>query len=241
MRFGNRNFDSLRPVNLMIDVNKYAEGSCLISCGDTKVICNASLEKKVPVFLKGRGVGWITAEYGMLPRSTSTRMEREAKKKEQSGRTNEIQRLIARSLRSVVDMKNMAGEYQIVVDCDVIQADGGTRTASITGAFVALVLAFKTMMNKGMIRKIPIKEYLAAVSAGIYNDELLLDLDYKEDSGCMADVNFVMTETGKIVEVQGTAEGRTFSDSEFLKLMELSRNGIMQLIQLQKNVLQGIF
>ena len=177
----------------------------------------------------------------MLPRSTSTRMEREAKKKEQSGRTNEIQRLIARSLRSVVDMKNMAGEYQIVVDCDVIQADGGTRTASITGAFVALVLAFKTMMNKGMIRKIPIKEYLAAVSAGIYNDELLLDLDYKEDSGCMADVNFVMTETGKIVEVQGTAEGRTFSDSEFLKLMELSRNGIMQLIQLQKNVLQGIF
>ena len=186
MRFGNRNFDSLRPVNLMIDVNKYAEGSCLISCGDTKVICNASLEKKVPVFLKGRGVGWITAEYGMLPRSTST-------------------------------------------------------TASITGAFVALVLAFKTMMNKGMIRKIPIKEYLAAVSAGIYNDELLLDLDYKEDSGCMADVNFVMTETGKIVEVQGTAEGRTFSDSEFLKLMELSRNGIMQLIQLQKNVLQGIF
>ena len=241
MRFGNRNFDEMRPVNLMINVNKYAEGSCLVSSGDTKVICNASLEKKVPSFLKGRGVGWVTAEYGMLPRSTSTRMDREAKKKEQSGRTNEIQRLIGRALRSVVDTKHMGGEWQIIVDCDVIQADGGTRTASITGAFVALVLAFKKMVDKGIIRSIPIKEYLAAISAGIYNDELLLDLDYKEDSGCMADVNFVMTESGKIVEVQGTAEGRTFSDEEFFKLMEMSRRGIGDLIKLQRDALKGIF
>jgi ribonuclease PH len=241
MRFGNRSVSDIRSVSLVANINKYSEGSCLVSFGDTKVLCNATVEKKVPSFMKGQGLGWITAEYGMLPRSTSTRMDREAKKGEQSGRTSEIQRLIGRSLRSVVDMRNMGGEYQIIVDCDVIQADGGTRTASITGGFVAMVLAFKSMVDKGIITKIPVKEYVAAISAGIYNNELMVDLDYKEDSGCMADVNFVIAESGKIVEIQGTAEGRPFAKEELMRLMTLSNDAIMKLIGLQMEVLKGIF
>ncbi len=241
MRLGNRNNNQLRHVSIVTGVNKYAEGSCLVSFGDTKVMCNATVEKRVPLFLKGSGKGWVTAEYSMLPRSTDQRVERDVKRGAVNGRASEIQRLIGRSLRSVVDMSKMGGEYQIIVDCDVIQADGGTRTASITGGFVAMILAFNKMVKDRIIRQIPVREYVAAVSAGVVRDELLLDLDYNEDSNCKSDVNFVLSENGGIVEIQGTAEAEPFSEENFMQLFCMAKDGINDLIRIQKAVLKDIF
>ncbi|MBP5534031.1 MAG: ribonuclease PH [Alphaproteobacteria bacterium] len=235
MRYNNRKADELRPVTIEADVNKYAEGSCLIKCGNTHVLCTASLEEKVPAWIKNTGSGWVTAEYGMLPRSTQTRMDREAKKG-QSGRTHEIQRLIGRALRSVVDLKAM-GEICIKVDCDVLQADGGTRTASISGGFVALYKAFEKLIADGKLAKNPIKDTVSAISCGICNGEALLDLDYSEDSSAETDSNFVMTGAGKLVEVQGTAEGAPFSTEELLRLLDLAKKGCNEVKALQMSVL----
>lgn len=221
------------------DFIKHAEGSVLIACGDTKVICNASVEEKVPPFLRGQGKGWVTAEYSMLPRSTSTRMVREAARGKLGGRTYEIQRLIGRSLRSVVDME-MIGERSVLIDCDVIQADGGTRTASITGAFVAMAIAMQGMKDKGMIEQLPIKDFLAAASVGIVNGTPCLDLNYEEDSNADVDMNIVMTGEGKFVEIQGTAEQEPFSHEEMGALLSLGKEGISELISLQKRALDGI-
>ena len=215
---------------------RHAEGSVLIECGDTKVLCTASVEEKVPGFLKGRGQGWVTAEYGMLPRSTNTRMDREAARGKQSGRTQEIQRLIGRALRAVVDMKAL-GERTIQIDCDVIQADGGTRTASITGAYVALQDAVTFLLDKKLIAATPIMDAVAAVSVGIYQGVPVLDLDYAEDSNCDTDMNVVMTGKGGMVEVQGTAEGVPFTRDELNALLEHAQNGIGQLIVAQRAAL----
>ena len=203
MRKSSRKNDELRPIEIQTSVNKYADGSCLIICGDTKVMCTATIENKVPLFLKHSGQGWVTAEYGMLPGSCATRIDRE--KARQGGRTAEIQRLIGRSLRSVVDLEKL-GERQIVVDCDVIQADGGTRTASITGGYIALYAALKKLQQKQRMQNLPVLDIVAGISCGIVNSEVLLDLDFDEDSNAETDSNFVMTETGGIVEIQGTAE-----------------------------------
>lgn len=235
MRFLDRKKDALRPVRLQINVNKHAEGSCLIQCGDTHVICTASLEDKVPAWVKGTESGWVTAEYGMLPRSTATRMDREAKKG-QSGRTHEIQRLIGRALRSVVDLKAL-GELCIKVDCDVIQADGGTRTASITGGFVALYLACQKLLEKGIISQMPIVDTVASISCGIYQGETLLDLDYEEDSHAETDSNFVITGKGGLVEIQGTAEREPFSTQQLLDLLALAQKGTTELAALQREIL----
>jgi len=235
MRFQNRSNDALRPVSLQINVNKHAEGSCLIKCGDTHVLCTASLEEKVPAWVKGTESGWVTAEYGMLPRSTATRMDREAKKG-QSGRTHEIQRLIGRALRAVVDLKAL-GEISIKVDCDVIQADGGTRTASITGGFVALCLACQKLLEKGIINQMPILDTVASISCGIYQGETLLDLDYEEDSHAETDSNFVITGKGGLVEIQGTAERKPFSKEQLLELLALAQKGTDELAALQREVL----
>ncbi len=235
MRTSQRQPNELRPVSLEVNVNAYAEGSCLIKCGNTHVICTASLEEKVPNWVKGTGAGWVTAEYGMLPRSTSVRMDREAKKG-QTGRTHEIQRLIGRSLRAVVDLKAM-GEVSIKVDCDVLQADGGTRTASITGGFVALYLALQKLSQNKIIKKFPIIDTVSAISCGICNGEPVLDLDYEEDSTAGTDSNFVITGSGKLVEIQGTAEHAPFTPEEFLKLLALAQKGTAELTQLQKKVL----
>ena len=216
---------------------KHAEGSVLIECGDTKVVCTASIDEKVPGFLKGQGRGWLTAEYGMLPRSTGTRIDREAARGRQSGRTLEIQRLIGRALRAVVDLPRL-GERTIQIDCDVIQADGGTRTASITGAFVALCDAVKCLMTKQMIDTWPIKNHVAAVSVGVYEGVPILDLDYLEDSACDTDMNVVMTGDLKLVEVQGTAEGQPFTRAELNALLDLAQVGIEQLVAIQREVLQ---
>ena len=221
MRPSGRAFDQLRAVTLQPDVNRHAEGSCLVSFGDTKVICTASFEEKAPSWLRGAGKGWITAEYGMLPRATNTRTRREARQGSQSGRTQEIQRLIGRALRAGVDLHAL-GEKQIVIDCDVIQADGGTRTAAITGGFVALW---------------PIKTHVAAVSCGIYAGRPVLDLDYPEDSVAGADGNFVLTGEGALVEAQASAEGEAFSEAQFLELLALARKGVGDLIALQKQAL----
>ena len=210
----------------------------MIECGNTRVICTASVEENVPGFLRGQGLGWVTAEYGMLPRSTGSRMRREAAAGKQSGRTQEIQRLIGRSLRAVVDRSKL-GERQILIDCDVISADGGTRTASITGAFVALQLAVNGLIKQGLISDNPITEQVAAVSVGVVNGVALLDLDYPEDSGCDSDVNVVMTASGKIVEVQGTAEGATFSIDELNALLKLAEHGIKELLDHQQRALQS--
>lgn len=233
MRPSKRQPDELRSINLERGVSLHAEGSCLIKCGNTHVLCTASLLENVPPWMKGRGSGWVTAEYGMLPRSTGERMRREASSGRQGGRTLEIQRLIARSLRAVVDMKAL-GERQITVDCDVIQADGGTRTASITGAWVALHDCIQWMRTREMVGEDVLRDQVAAVSCGLYGGEAVLDLDYAEDSEADADANFVMTGSGGIVEVQGTAEGDPFSQEQFDQLMALAKQGIGQLVELQK-------
>lgn len=236
MRPSKRAFDQLREVSLTPGVARHAEGSCLVKFGDTHVLTTASLEEKAPPFLKGTGKGWVTAEYGMLPRSTHERMRREAAAGKQSGRTQEIQRLIGRSLRAIMDLSAL-GERQIVIDCDVLQADGGTRTASITGGFVALSQCVAFMQKTGMVTKPAIKDHVAAISCGIYKGTPVLDLDYDEDSTAETDANFVMTGTGGLVEIQGTAEGAPFSDDEFAQLMTLARKGIMDLVELQKKAL----
>jgi ribonuclease PH len=216
--------------------SKYAEGSCLVRFGDTHVLCTASIDEKVPPFLRNSGKGWVTAEYGMLPRSTHTRTDREAAKGKQSGRTQEIQRLIGRSLRSITDLTAM-GERQIKVDCDVLQADGGTRTASITGAYVALHLAFQSLVKAGVLPAIPLIGQVAAVSCGLYKGTPVLDLDYAEDSTCQADSNFVLTADGRIVEIQGTAEEHPFSQDEFLALLGLASKGVVELAEAQRKAL----
>jgi len=236
MRPSKRAFDQLRDVTLVPGVARHAEGSCLVKFGDTHVLTTASLEEKAPPFLKGTGKGWVTAEYGMLPRSTHERMRREAAQGKQSGRTQEIQRLVGRSLRAIMDLSAL-GERQIVIDCDVLQADGGTRTASITGGFVALSQCVAFMQKTGMITRPAIKDNVAAISCGIYKGTPVLDLDYDEDSTAETDANFVMTGAGGLVEIQGTAEGAPFSDDEFTQLLKLARKGIMDLVELQKKVL----
>jgi ribonuclease PH len=235
MRPSKRANDELRSISLEPGVAKHAEGSCLVKFGDTHVLVTASLEEKAPPFLKGSGKGWVTAEYGMLPRSTHERMRREAAQGKQSGRTQEIQRLVGRSLRAVVDLSAL-GERQIVIDCDVIQADGGTRTASITGGFVALHQCVDFMKKVGMVSKPVIKDHVAAISCGIWQGTPVLDLDYAEDSTAETDANFVLTGGGGFVEIQGTAEGAPFTDDEFAALLKLARKGIGELVQLQKRV-----
>ncbi len=236
MRPSQRLPDQLRSIRITRHYTKHAEGSVLIECGDTKVICTASVEEKVPPHKKGSGEGWVTAEYGMLPRSTDSRMAREAAKGKQSGRTQEIQRLIGRSLRCVVDLQKL-GERTIQIDCDVIQADGGTRTASITGAFVALHDAVSGLMQKGLVKETPLKDFIAAISVGIYQGTPVLDLDYAEDSACDTDMNVVMLGNGHFVEVQGTAEGHAFTRVEMDELLDLAQSGIAQLIEMQRAVL----
>ena len=231
-----RSTDALRVIRITRDFTRHAEGSVLIECGDTKVICTASIEDKVPGFLKGKGRGWMTAEYGMLPRSTHTRMDREAARGKQSGRTQEIQRLIGRSLRAAFDLEAF-GERTLHLDCDVIQADGGTRTASITGAMVAAYDAFAKLVAAGVIPAMPVKHFVAAISVGVYNGVPVLDLDYPEDSNCDTDMNVVMTDAGHFVEVQGTAEGAAFDRASMNALLDLAQGGIARLIGMQKAAL----
>jgi ribonuclease PH len=238
MRPSERTADLLRPVTLETGVNRYAEGSCLATFGHTKVLITASVEDRVPGFMRGRGQGWVTAEYGMLPRATHTRGRREASEGKQSGRTQEIQRLIGRSLRAVVDPVAL-GERQISLDCDVIQADGGTRTAAITGAWVALRMATKYLMEEGLIVKDPIIDQVAAISCGVFNGVPVLDLEYEEDSNAEADANFVLTGKGDIVEIQATGEKRGFSQGEFEALFSLARKGIGELCVLQREATGG--
>ncbi len=233
MRPSKRAPDELRAVSFERNVARHAEGSCFIKFGHTHVLCTASLEDKPPMWLRGQGRGWVTAEYSMLPRATNTRTRRESTSGKVSGRTQEIQRLIGRSLRAVVDLPGL-GERQIVVDCDVLQADGGTRTASITGGFVALHDCLKWMHKRSMIKDMPIRDHVAAVSCGIYKGAPVLDLDYDEDSNAETDANFVMTGKGGLVEVQATAEGAVFSEAELQSLMNLARNGIGKLVDMQK-------
>ena len=232
MRPSSRSPNQLRQIRITRHYTRHAEGSVLIECGDTKVICTASVDEKVPPHKRGSGEGWVTAEYGMLPRSTNERMAREAARGKQSGRTQEIQRLIGRSLRAVVDLGKL-GERTIQIDCDVIQADGGTRTASITGAFVALHDAITGLMGKGLVKENPLKDFIAAISVGIYEGVPVLDLDYVEDSACDTDMNVVMLGNGHFVEVQGTAEGHPFTRAEMDELLELAKTGIEQLIGMQ--------
>ena len=236
MRLSNRSLDSLRAVSLEPGVARHAEGSCLVKFGDTHVLATASLEEKAPPFLKGSGKGWVTAEYGMLPRSTHDRMRREAAAGKQSGRTQEIQRLVGRSLRAICDLSAL-GERQITIDCDVLQADGGTRTASVTGGYVALAQCIGFMQKTGLLKNPVLKEHVAAVSCGIVKGEAMLDLDYSEDSTAETDANFVLTGAGGLVEIQGTAEGAPFSEAELLALLSLARKGIGELVTLQKQVL----
>ncbi|MCW0323209.1 ribonuclease PH [Pantoea dispersa] len=236
MRPAGRSTSEVRPVTLTRHFTKHAEGSVLVEFGETKVLCTATVEEGVPRFLKGKGQGWVTAEYGMLPRSTHSRMAREAAKGKQGGRTLEIQRLIARSLRAAVDLQAL-GEFTITMDCDVIQADGGTRTAAITGACVALADALNALVAAGKLKASPLKGMVAAISVGIVAGEAVCDLEYVEDSAAETDMNVVMTEDGRMIEVQGTAEGEPFSHDELLQLLALARGGIEQLIQAQKAAL----
>lgn len=233
MRPSGRDLNEMRPIEIEVGFTKHAEGSCLIKCGDTQVLCTASLEERVPPFLRNTGLGWVTAEYGMLPRATNTRMRREAASGKQSGRTQEIQRLIGRSLRAGVD-RNALGERQITVDCDVIQADGGTRCASITGGWVALRLAVNKLLKAGDIVTDPMTDHVAAISCGIYAGQSVLDLDYAEDSQAGTDGNFVMTGSGGLIEIQASAEGATFSREQFGELMVLADKGIAELVAAQK-------
>jgi len=232
MRPSGRNTDEIRPVTIDIDVTKHAEGSCLIKCGDTHVLCTASLEERVPPWIRNSGLGWVTAEYGMLPRATGSRNRREAAAGKQSGRTQEIQRLIGRSLRAGVDRVAL-GERQITIDCDVLQADGGTRCASITGGWVALRLAVNKLLKAGDVKTDPITDHIAAISCGIYGGQPIVDLDYEEDSMAGTDANFVMTGSDGLVELQGSAEGATFTRSEFDHLMDLAEKGVAELIVAQ--------
>jgi len=236
MRPSGRSPNELRAITLEPGFSKYAEGSCLARFGDTHVLCNASVDDRVPPWMRNSGKGWVTAEYGMLPRSTHERTNREAARGKQSGRTQEIQRLIGRSLRSVTDLKAL-GERQIKVDCDVIQADGGTRTASITGAYVALHIALAKLVADGTLKNIPLTDQVVAVSCGIYKDTSVLDLDYPEDSNAQTDANFVLTGTGNIIEIQGTAEESPFSRAQFLELLDLAEHGGTQLAAAQRSAL----
>lgn len=231
-----RSPDQLRPIKITRNFTKHAEGSVLVEFGDTRVLCNASVTEGVPRFLRGSGQGWLTAEYGMLPRSTGSRMDREAARGKQGGRTVEIQRLIGRSLRAMIDL-NKLGENTIVVDCDVIQADGGTRTASITGACVAVIEALNYMQQKGLCKENPLINMIASVSVGIYEGEAVLDLDYPEDSSADTDMNLVMTESGGLIEIQGTAEQAPFSEQQFQAMFALGKKGISELVALQKAAL----
>ncbi|HAZ10278.1 MAG TPA: ribonuclease PH [Candidatus Omnitrophica bacterium] len=237
MRSDGRQLDQMRKVKIKRNVLKFAEGSCMIEMGNTKVICSASVEDKAPPFLRNTGSGWITAEYGMLPRSCKSRIDREASRGKQSGRTQEIQRLIGRSMRSISELKKI-GERTIWIDCDVIQGDGGTRTASITGSFIALVDALMKLKNEKVITSIPLTDYVAAISVGIVNGEKCLDLNYEEDSGAEVDMNIIMTGSGKMVEVQGTAEKKPFSAKDLNDLISLAKNGIDDLIGLQKKLIK---
>ena len=239
MRPSGRKTDQMRKVSFERNFSKHAEGSCLVRFGDTHVLCTASLEEKVPAWLRNGGKGWVTAEYGMLPRATGERMRREAASGKQSGRTQEIQRLIGRSMRAVVDLPAL-GERQISIDCDVIQADGGTRTASITGAWIALHDCLKWMEARNMVKvEKVLKDHVAAISCGIFANQSVIDLDYLEDSAAETDANFVMTGSGGIVEIQGTAEGKPFSEEEFASLMGLAKTGIAELVALQKQAIAG--
>ncbi len=239
MRPSGRKTDQMRKVSFERNFSKHAEGSCLVKFGDTHVLCTASVEEKPPAWLRNTGKGWVTAEYGMLPRATGDRMKREAAAGKQGGRTQEIQRLIGRSLRAVVDLKEL-GERQITLDCDVIQADGGTRTASITGAWIALHDCLKWMESRNMLKvERVLKDHVAAISCGIFANQSVLDLDYLEDSSAETDANFVMTGAGGIVEIQGTAEGTPFTDEEFASLMALAKGGIAELVAMQKQAIAG--
>ncbi|WP_413113187.1 ribonuclease PH [Thaumasiovibrio sp. DFM-14] len=233
MRPNDRKADQIRPIKITRNYTAYAEGSVLVEFGNTKVLCNASIEENVPRWLKGQGKGWVTAEYGMLPRATHSRTRREAASGKQGGRTMEIQRLIARSLRAVVDLKAM-GEIMITVDCDVIQADGGTRTASISGASVAMADAFQTLVDSGKLKANPMTGHVAAVSVGIVAEEVLCDLEYVEDSAADTDMNVVMTEDGRMIEVQGTAEGVPFTHEELLELLAVAKKGVADIVEAQK-------
>jgi len=233
MRPSKRAADEMRKVTFERGVARYAEGSCLVRFGDTHVLCAASLEDKPPPWLRGQGKGWITAEYAMLPRATATRTRRESSTGKVSGRTQEIQRLIGRSLRAVVDLPRL-GERQITIDCDVLQADGGTRTASITGAWIALHDCLKWMAQRSILRESPLKQHVAAVSCGVIGGETVIDLDYAEDSAAETDANFVITGAGGLVEVQGSAEGAPFSEDELIRMLSLARGGVAQLVALQK-------
>ncbi|OAT28639.1 ribonuclease PH [Proteus myxofaciens] len=237
MRPADRQANQVRPITITRHYTKHAEGSVLVEFGDTKVLCNATVEEGVPRFLKGQGQGWVTAEYGMLPRATNSRNAREAARGKQTGRTMEIQRLIARSLRAAVDLKAL-GEFTITVDCDVIQADGGTRTASITGACVALVDALNKMVEAGKLKKSPLKSMVAAVSVGIVDGEPLCDLEYVEDSAAQTDMNVVMIDDGRMIEVQGTAEAEPFSHDELLSLLSLAKGGLDKIFEAQKEALK---
>jgi ribonuclease PH len=235
IRLDGRGLDKLRKMTITTNYLKFAEGSCLIEMGNTKVICSASVEESVPPFLRNSGTGWVTSEYGMLPRSCQSRIPRG----KDSGRTHEIQRLVGRSLRAVTDMKNM-GERTVWIDCDVIQGDGGTRTASITGSFIALALAFQKVKKEGLLSRVPLKDYVAATSVGMLNNEFLLDLNYEEDSKADVDMNVVMRGNGEFIEIQGTAERKTFKKDEMIRLMDLAQSGIETLIEAQKKFLKDI-
>lgn len=239
MRSNGRQADERRPMNLTVNINKYAEGSVYIEVGDTKVMCTATVEEKVPMFMKGQGKGWVTAEYAMLPRATQTRNQRESARGKLSGRTMEIQRLIGRALRSVVDLQAL-GERSVTIDCDVLQADGGTRTTSITGAFVAMALAMHRIAQKHALPKFPITDFLASVSVGIVGEDTLLDLNYEEDSKAKVDMNVVMTGRGQFVEVQGTGEESPFSRSELDGLLAIAEKGIREMIEQQREALGPI-
>ena len=236
MRPSGRSPDALRPISIEPGIARHAEGSCLIRLGQTEVLCAASVETRVPPFLRNQGLGWVTAEYGMLPRSTHTRSDREAARGRQSGRTQEIQRLIGRSLRAVVNRAAM-GEITVTLDCDVLNADGGTRTAAITGAFVALHDALNVLVDQGRLDRVPVRDFVAAVSVGMFGGTPVLDLDYAEDSNCETDMNVVMTGAGQLVEVQGTAEGAPFSREEMVSMLDLAEAGIGQLVHLQRAAL----
>ncbi len=237
MRLSGRNSDQLREVKFQRHYTKYAEGSVLVEFGDTIVLCNASVERKIPNFLKGRGQGWLTAEYSMLPRATNSRSAREVTRGKPSGRTMEIQRLIGRSLRAIIDLEKL-GENTIHIDCDVLQADGGTRTASISGAFVALYDAVESLLSQKLIIVSPINQFVAAISVGMFKGSAILDLDYREDSNCDTDMNLVMTSSGQFIEIQGTAEGAPFKKSELDEMLRVGKIGVDQLIQYQKDVLK---
>ena len=238
-RVDGRKNDELRPVTITRNYIRYAEGSCLIEMGDSKVICTATIEDKVPPFLKGSGTGWVTAEYGMIPRSCQTRAPRDTARGAASGRTQEIQRLVGRSLRAIIDRYTL-GERTIILDCDVIQADGGTRTASVTGSFVAFVDALEKMRKDGQIKKIPISDTLAAISVGVVQNEELLDLSYAEDSEAMVDMNVIMTASGRLVEIQGTAERQPFSRSRLMRLLDLAEKGIQELSAQIKELMSDV-